>query len=180
MLFCESLVSFMLSDFLGICVYLLNKRVIVELFGFDQFAVHDTTLGKLRTDIHGVNIVQTVVFLLGIKPVLLDELCHSALYLRPRHFIIKVRSCHGDVQGLRYVAAVFLGEPSGCVTLTGVVCHIPDDSLLAFNVAVPSLQSFINFSLRDFTGDNGCFNCRRWGLIWGFCNAYRLDFGFLG
>ena len=174
MLFCESLVSFTLS------IDLLNERVSVQCFGVNQFAVHNATLGKGLTDGNRVNIVKTVALLLGVELIALDELCHSALYLRPGHFIVNVCSCNRDVQGRQYVAAVFLGEPSGCVTLTGVVCHIANHGTFAFNVAVPSLQSFINFSLCYFTGDYRGFNCSCLGLVCGFCNAYRLVFGFLG
>ena len=151
----------------------------------NQFTVYNATLGKGLTNGNRVNIVQTVVFLLGVEPVLLDELCDTTLNLRPGHFIINVRSGNGNVQRLRHIAcAVLLGKPRRRITLTGVFCHVADHSLLAFNIAVPLLESFINVCLREFTLCGGslsrCLNRGDWGLVWSFCNAYRLSFRFLG
>ena len=168
------------ADLLSIVHDLLNERVSVQSFGVNQFAVDNATLGKGLTNGNRVNIVKTVVFLLGIEPVLFDELCNTALYLCPGHFIVNVRACHGDVQRLRYIAAVLLGEPRCSITLTSMVSHIANHGPFACDVAVPILESFINLCLRDLTRYNGGLCCSCWGLIRGFCNAYRLVSYFLG
>ena len=166
-----------LVNLLRIVHDLLNERVSVQRFGVNQFAVDNATLGKRLTYGNRVNIVKTVVFFLGVESVLFDELCNTPLYLRPGHFIINVRSGYGDVQRLRYIAAVLLGEPRCSITLTSMVCHIANHGPFAFNVAVPFLESFINLCLRDLTRDKRRFYCLCQGLIVGFCNAYRLVFG---
>ena len=178
---CESLVSdtlFVTAYLLHIIHHLLNERVSVQSFGVNQFAVHNTTLGKGLTNGNRVNIVKT-------EPAILDELCDTSLHLCPGHFIVNVRAGNGNVQRLRYVAcSVLLGEPRRSITLTGVVCHIANYSPLAFNIAVPPLDSFINVSLREYTlcgrSLDRSFNCRNWSLVLGFCNAYRLVSYFLG
>ena len=163
-LICESLISFpnsglLTADPIHISHYLLNERVCIQLFGVNDFAVYDAMLGKGFTNGNRVNIVQTVIFCLGVKSVLLDELCDTPLYLCPGHFIINVRSGNGDMQRFRYPSTVFSGEPRRRVPFTGMVCHITDNCLLTFNTAVPALESFINLCLCDFTGDKRCFNC---------------------
>ena len=151
-----------MADLLRIVHDLLNERVSVESFGVNQFAVHDATLGKRLTHGNRVNIVKTVVLFLGVESVLFDELCNTPLYLRPGHFIINVRSGYGDVQRLRYIAAVLLGEPRCSITLTSMVSHIANHGPFACDVAVPILESFINLCLRDLTRYN-----------WGLCCSFR-------
>ena len=173
--------SGLLTAYLFRIVYhLLNEGVSVQSFGVNQFAVHNTTLGKRLTNGNRVNIVETVVFLLGVEPVLFDKLCNTALYLCPGHFMVNVRSGYGDVQRLRYIAAVLLGEPRRSITLTSMVSHIANHGPFACDVAVPILESFINLCLRDLTRYNGGLCCSFRGICRGFCNAYRLVFRFLG
>ena len=52
---------------LRICDDLLNERAVVVLFFVHNLAVHNATLCKSLTDCNRVNIIQTVIFLLGVE-----------------------------------------------------------------------------------------------------------------
>ena len=70
-------------------------------------------------------------------------------------------------------------EPRGGISLTGVFCHITDNSTFAFNITVPFLESFVNVSLREFPLGGGSLGCGDWVLMRGFCNDCRLVLDFL-
>ena len=62
----------------------LDKWVAVQLFRINHFAAHNATFGGGFPNGNGVNIVEIVVFRLGIEFVILDELCNAPLHLCPR------------------------------------------------------------------------------------------------
>ena len=63
--------------------HLLNERVTLQGLRVNQLAAHNTTLGQILPNGHRVNIVQIVVFFLGIEAIFLDKLGDPALYLGP-------------------------------------------------------------------------------------------------
>ena len=75
------------SSFLGDvrCIggHLLNERITLQGLRVNQLAPHNTTLGQILPNGHRVNIVQIVVFFLGVEAIFLDELGNLALHLGP-------------------------------------------------------------------------------------------------
>ena len=128
-----------------------DKRVIVQFPFIRQFSVHNAALGQSFPDGDRVDVVKPVLFRFGVEPVLLDELGNPALYLWPGQHRSFGAFRANRKRGLAVAAVKFMSQPCGGIFLPRMVFHVTDNSVFAFNFAIPVLDSFVDVIVRERT-----------------------------
>ena len=128
----------------------MDKRVVVQLFRVYHLAVHDAALGQGLPDGDGGDAVKTVLLRFGIEPIFLDELRNPALHLGPgQHRSIGAFRAYRK-RGFAVAAVKLMGQPFGGIFFPRMVFHVADNGVLAFDLAVPVLDSSVNVIVRKW------------------------------
>ena len=152
---------FLRRDLLHIRHDLPDEGAVAISFRIHNLPIYNTAFGKRFPDGDGVNVVKVVLFLLGVEAIGLNELGDTPLHLRPRQNN-RLGIAHGDLQRLGAVAyAVFRCQPCGGIPVAGMIFHIADNCVLAFNPAVPLLQGCVDVLLRHLVGRGRNRRCQR-------------------